>query len=224
MHAGLGFAGFATSAVRALSIAVLLAIASCDPVVAQSGAAAPVTFATAPASTPLAAASVSSPPVAQPLASALSTFGTGGGGRALTCIGLTTDVHPRACSDPSFCHRLSLADVHIAVAMVSGGSKHAVTAHYESLDRLRGLGGASALRDCFGHEPASATALGGRVVVALAGDWGECPAETARIVERSVGESTGACVRDTLKRWVLPPGTGKVHVQLEVSVRSAVVP
>jgi len=152
-------------------------------------------------------------------ANAPSSFVSGGGGRSVTCIGLSTDVQPPVCSDPTFCHRLSLADLRIAVSSSTSEGTEAMVAHYESLDRMLGLSTpASALRACFGHEASASQAVRGKVRVELAGKGDGCPLETARVVERTASQTTSDCVRDTLKRWVLPRGSGKLRLMLEVSL------
>lgn len=149
--------------------------------------------------------------------------GRSGGGRGLSCVGLITDVGPLACTDQTFCHRLSLANLTVSVvSLVSKDpiSREGILEHYHPLNGPL-HGSRNPLRDCFSHQVSDARSLTASVRIQLAGDLGECPDDDAiRIVKRSSAPATAKCVRDTFKRWIFPPGSGRARFQLDVSLEA----
>jgi hypothetical protein len=148
----------------------------------------------------------------------------GGGGRGFGCIGLTSDAEPAPCADATFCHRLSLADLSLAVASVTSKTPptpEEIVKHYEFATRGFFIApDVNRLVACFRGEPPDRP-LRAVVRVELSGTWGECPGDAIRVVKTTATKATTDCVRDTLKRVVLPPeGKGAARLGLDVTLNS----
>ncbi|NUO48048.1 MAG: hypothetical protein HOV80_04245 [Polyangiaceae bacterium] len=169
-------------------------------------------------------AAASAFPGLPPTASATSILvGEGGGGRSLLCIGLTTDKGPPPCPSAAFCHRLSLADLSIGVASISSKAAPApekIIEHYNFVSRGPfGNTETDQLLGCFRGEPPDRP-LRATVRVELSAKWSECPGESVKVVKTTAAKATTDCVRDTLKRAVLPDGTGPARLTLDVTLSS----
>ncbi len=148
----------------------------------------------------------------------------GGGGRSLGCIGLTSDAEPAPCTDATFCHRLSLADLDLTVTSVTSKTpptSEEIVKHYEFVTRgFFDAPDTDRLTACFRSQP-SDRPLRATVHVELTGTWGECPGDAIRIVKTTASKATTDCVRDTLKRIVLPmEGKGPARFGLDVTLSS----
>jgi hypothetical protein len=151
-------------------------------------------------------------------------IGEGGGGRSLSCIGLTTDVGPLPCSSAAFCQRLSLADLTVGVASVTAKKQpttEQIVEHYRLLSRPPfGTPDSDQLTACFRGEP-SDRPLRASVRVELSAKWGDCPTDAVRIVRTTAAKATTDCIRDTLERWTLPTGAeGAARLTLDVTLNS----
>ena len=137
-------------------------------------------------------------------------------GTSPLCIGLSTDARPPACTDKTRCYELELMDLSVrVVALASNGpTPEEVQRHFDEGRRLV-LGGED-VKACFAHEIDRGRPPSGEARIELAGLAGGCA--EGRVVSRSVGQKTAECVRDTLKRLVLPPGKGKLRLELDVTV------
>ena len=186
-------------------------LASWEP---RAAVEAPVALVSPAPATPAAPALQPQPTEDEPLSDDLAMFGGWGTGG---CIGLSTDVRPPACSEPTGCYKLTLMDLSLVVVATTGGVSKATA------DRSFGSGlfpaTTDTVRACFAFELERGRPPTGALMLRLSGVAGACASSGDVVVlERSVGDKTASCVRDALVREQLPSGTGPATIDLAVTM------
>lgn len=144
----------------------------------------------------------------------------GGWGVSDWCIGVSDDMQPPSCTDPTGCYKLQLSDLRISVVSVMGRGLALDEAqrHYRAIDATSRE---QRIKACFAHEIARGRPPTGVVRIDIAGTAGECASEDAKMIEKNVGLKTAECVRDALQRYRLPSAVSSaqtVSVGIEVAV------
>lgn len=145
----------------------------------------------------------------------------GGWGTSDWCIGVSDDVQPPTCSDPTGCYKLQLSDLHISVVSVMGKGLPLEDAnrHYQAIDSTTKE---RRIKACFAHELARGRPPTGLLRIDLTGNAGECAVDDAKIVEKNVGVKTAECVRDALQRYRLPSAVSSSQKAVTVGIEIAV--